>query len=100
MRFEASCIAPAKPSPCFSKNPPSMKRQNRLTSQTEAQEQQASAHQSEHQPAHEFASVEEMLRHDALHTPVPPAIAHRLQKSIAAAPPPPTGSSWWRRIFG
>ena len=57
-----------------------MKRQNRLTS--EAQELQATGSHAEQAKVHEFASVEEMLRHDALHTPVPPAIAHRLQESI------------------
>ncbi len=46
----------------------------------------------------EFASPEEMLRHDALHTPVPPAIAHRLRESIRDLPVPPR--SWWRRFFG
>jgi hypothetical protein len=45
----------------------------------------------------EFASAEEMLRHDAVHTPVPPAIAHRLQASIAQLPAP--SRSWWQRWF-
>ena len=48
--------------------------------------------------AREFASVEEMLRHDAIHTPVPPAIGRRLEKSTAELPPPPR--SWWRRLLG
>ena len=42
--------------------------------------------------------VEEMLRHDALHTPVPPTIAHRLSESIGQMPAPPR--PWWRRLFG
>jgi len=42
--------------------------------------------------------VEEMLRHDALHTPVPPTIAHRLKQSIGPVAPPQR--SWWRRLFG
>jgi hypothetical protein len=39
-----------------------------------------------------------MLRHDAIHTPVPPAIAERLEQSLAQLPHPPR--SWWRRILG
>ena len=69
-----------------------MKRHIKLTEQEQFQ-QQAAEHQQE--TVHEFATLEEMLRHDALHTPVPPAIAHRLQASIAQLPPP--ARSWWRR---
>ena len=76
-----------------------MKRQNRLTSQTQAQEQQLNGQETRPGTALEFATVEEMLRHDALHTPVPPTIAHRLQESINRTSPPPTASSWWRRLF-
>ena len=73
-----------------------MKRQTKLTSQEQVQ--QHAAEQQAQQPAvREFATVEEMLRHDALHTPVPPAIAYRLQESIGQTPPP---RSWWRRMFG
>jgi hypothetical protein len=72
-----------------------MKRQTKLTSQE--QQQLAAAHQTQHPSAREFATVEEMLRHDALHTPVPPAIAHRLQDSIGQIPPQ---RSWWGRLFG
>ncbi len=74
-----------------------MKRQTKLS--TEQNEQLASAQQQAGQAAaREFNSVEELLRHDASHTPVPPAIADRLQKSLgpAAAPARP----WWRRLFG
>ena len=76
-----------------------MKRQTKLNSQEQEQAQQQSAAQ-ETQPASalEFASPEEMLRHDALHTPVPPTIAHRLHESIGNAPPRP--QSWWRRLLG
>lgn len=74
-----------------------MKRQIKLTSTQ--QEQQTSARQeAQQQSGCEFASVEEMLRHDALHTPVPPAIATCLVESTAQLPPPPR--SWWRRLFG
>lgn len=72
-----------------------MKRQTKLTSQE--QEQQVAAEQNQ-QTAREFASPEEMLRHDALHTPVPPTIAHRLQQSLNQVPAP--SRAWWRRWFG
>ena len=49
-----------------------MKHQTKLTQQE--QEQLAAEQQQTQSPsAREFASVEEMLRHDALHTPVPPS---------------------------
>jgi hypothetical protein len=75
-----------------------MKRQTKLTQQE--QEQLAAAQQqTQSSSAKEFASVEELLRHDALHTPVPPAIAHRLEESVSQLPPP-AGRAWWRRFFG
>jgi hypothetical protein len=75
-----------------------MKRQTKLTQQE--QEQLAAAQQqTQSSSPREFASVEEMLRHDALHTPVPPAIAHRLEESASQLPPPP-GRAWWSRFFG
>jgi len=73
-----------------------MKRHIKLTSQ-EQEQQQAVEQQGQQATAREFATAEEMLRHDALHTPVPPAIAHRLQASIAKLPAPERG--WWRRFF-
>jgi hypothetical protein len=75
-----------------------MKRQTKLTQQE--QEQLAAAQQqTQSSSAKEFATVEELLRHDALHTPVPPAIAHRLEESVSQLPPP-SGRAWWRRFFG
>ena len=65
---------------------------------TEVEEQALAQQQVQPQGEREFGSVEEMLRHDALHTPVPPAIAYRLQESIGKAPRP--ASSWWQRWFG
>lgn len=73
-----------------------MKRQSKLTSRQNEQEHQLSQNLSEQKSAVEFGTVEEMLRHDALHTPVPPSIAHRLQESIG----PARTRSWWRRFFG
>ena len=75
-----------------------MKSQTKLTQQE--QEQLAASHQqTQASSAQEFASVEEMLRHDALHTPVPPNIADRLAKSASQLPPPP-GPAWWQRLLG
>ncbi len=75
-----------------------MKRQTKLTSQE--QEQLAAAQQQKQElSAQEFASVEEMLRHDAEHTLVPPRIAYRLDESVSKLPPPPS-RAWWRRLLG
>ena len=76
-----------------------MKRQTKLTRQ-EREQLAAGQQQTQSPTAREFASVEEMLRHDALHTPVPPTIAHRLEESVGQSPPPPPGRAWWRRFFG
>jgi hypothetical protein len=74
-------------------NPPK-KLTTRQTTEAEAE----GLAQQQAQGGAEFGSVEEMLRHDALHTPVPPAISYRLQESIGKAPRPAT--SWWQRWFG
>jgi hypothetical protein len=73
-----------------------MKRQIQFSSQ---EQQQAAQEQQQQQTAPlEFGSAEEMLRHDALHTPVPPSIGRRLQESLARLPA--ARSSWWRRLLG
>ena len=73
-----------------------MKRFVKLTAAEQAQ-QQAFSQLEQQEKVREFATPEDMLRHDATHTPVPPAIAHRLQASLAELPAP--GQSWWRRLF-
>jgi hypothetical protein len=75
-----------------------MKRQTKLTQQ-EQEQLAAGQQQTQSSSVKEFASVEEMLRHDALHTPVPPTIAHRLEESIEQSPPR-VGRAWWRRLLG
>jgi len=76
-----------------------MNRQSKLNSQEQEQaQQQSTAQETKQAPALEFATPEEMLRHDALHTPVPPTVAHRLRESIGQHPPP--RQSWWRRLLG
>ena len=76
----------------FVMNPP-----KKLTSQQQTEEQQTAAHQQQTKPRVEFKSVEEMLRHDASQTPVPPGIEHRLQESLTQSST--TEPSWWRRFF-
>jgi hypothetical protein len=76
-----------------------MKHEAKLTSRRQHEQEQAQAEAQIQQPAvHEFANPEEMLRHDALHTPVPPRIADRLETSLRETPPAPL--PWWRRLFG
>lgn len=53
---------------------------------------QTTAHQA---TTREFATAEELLRHDAAQTQVPPVIAERLTQSIAKLPQQP--QSWWQR---
>ena len=75
-----------------------MKRETKLT-QKEQEQLAAGQQQIRSSAPQEFASVEDMLRHDALHTPVPPTIAHRLEESVKQLPPP-ASRAWWRRFFG
>jgi hypothetical protein len=57
------------------------------------------AHQQNvRQNAAEFAHAEELIRHDAARTPVPPGVADRLRASLATEPVKPT--AWWRRLLG
>ena len=72
-----------------------MKHQTKLSQE---QQQQAAAHQTQQPAAREFATTEELLRYDAAHTPVPPGIVQRLQKSTGDLPGPK--ASWWKRWFG
>jgi hypothetical protein len=72
-----------------------MKQQTKLS---EEQQQQATEQQTQQPAGREFATAEELLRYDAAHTPVPPAIAQRLQKSTSELPPPKL--AWWKRLFG
>lgn len=72
----------------------------RLRTQTEAEQTlaQQSLGATHPRAGHEFASVEEMLRHDHARTEVPPVVAERLKESIAQEPKP--DRPWWRRWFG
>jgi hypothetical protein len=78
-----------------------MKRQTRFTPQEQQQalEQQQAAQQRQGQTSPlEFETPEELLRHDAAQTLVPPGIERRLQDSLGRAPAAPR--AWWRRLLG
>ena len=76
-----------------------MKHQTKLSEEQQQQSRQVGTEQQTQQPAaREFANAEEMLRYDAAHTTVPPAIAQRLQKSTSELPQPKP--AWWKRLFG
>ena len=75
-----------------------MKRQTKLTPQ-EQEQLAVKQQQTQSSSGRDFASVEELLRHDALHTPVPPTIAYRLEESVKQLPPT-SSRGWWRRFFG
>lgn len=72
-----------------------MKRHTKLTTE---QHQQTAGQQATTRSAKEFATVEELLRHDSIHTPVPPDIERRLAQSVGELPAPK--AAWWKRIFG
>jgi hypothetical protein len=61
------------------------------------QKQQTTEQAAALQTTHDFASPEEMLRHDAAQVEVPGALAHRVAESIAKEPKP--SRSWWRKLF-
>ena len=71
-----------------------MKRQ---TKQTSREAEQVAATQGQESATREFATPEELLRHDARQTLVPPGIAERLGKTIQNEPKPER--SWWQRFF-
>ena len=71
-----------------------MKQQSKLSQE---QQQHAAEQQTQQPAAREFANAEELLRYDAEHTPVPPAIAQRLQKSTSELPP--LKLAWWKRLL-
>jgi hypothetical protein len=75
-----------------------MKQQNKFSAaQREEQAAQSQAAGSS-SGSLEFQNAEELLRHDAAQTVVPPQIAQRLGQSIAQSPPP--RRPWWRRLLG
>ena len=75
-----------------------MKRHTKQTTQTSQEQEQLSHAQTQQTTAREFASAEEALREDIRQTVVPPAVEHRLNKSIEGLPKP--GRPWWKRLMG
>ncbi|MCL4789448.1 MAG: hypothetical protein KJ070_22110 [Verrucomicrobia bacterium] len=71
-----------------------MKRQTKHTFQ---EQEQLSQMQSQERSALEFATPEDLLRHDAKEVSVPPEIAERLARSLQNEPRP--ARSWWRRFL-
>ena len=49
--------------------------------------------------AREFASVDELIRHDAAGTEVPGAVTDRVRRAVSGEGARPAGS-WWRRWLG
>jgi len=72
-----------------------MKQEKKLTPR---EQQQVAETQSQKVEAREFATAEELLRHDAGQTQVPPAVAKRLDESIQREPKP--ARPWWKRLTG
>ena len=82
-------------------NPEESKLRQRQESEETSQESSGQLHSEQsHQQeeAREFATVEDLLRHDSSGNPVPPEIAERVNRSIAAEPT--KGTSWLRKMFG
>ena len=71
-----------------------MKQESKQRAQGQEQLANAASHQTNER---EFATAEELLRHDAEQTQVPPLIAQRLTKSIQNLPPP--SKTWWERLL-
>ena len=69
--------------------------QLRHDQQTDHQQQSISDHSARSQ---QFATVEELLRHDSEQNPVPPEVAERLNHSIASEPKPE--KPWYKKLFG
>ncbi len=67
--------------------------------QTEQVSSQGHFHETASQSqTKEFAAVEDLLRFDSEQNPVPPEVADRLGRSLAAEPKPE--KPWYRKLFG
>jgi len=72
-----------------------MKQKHKLASE---EQQQVSETQTQKTVGAEFATPEELLRHDAAQTEVPPTVAKRLDESLQNEPK--RTRSLWRRLTG
>jgi hypothetical protein len=77
-----------------------MKEQNKFSTARHQEQEQAAESQAaaNNTGPLEFQNAEDLLRHDAAQTAVPPEIARRLSQSIAQAKPAPR--PWWRKLLG
>ncbi|HTH46333.1 MAG TPA: hypothetical protein VMB21_02355 [Candidatus Limnocylindria bacterium] len=75
--------------------PPSTQLRHQVTEELAAEQAHTTTTQSG--TAREFATPEELLRHDRTHTPVPPAVSERLEQSLAAEKPAKP-KPWWKRL--
>jgi hypothetical protein len=66
--------------------------------QTDEVQNQQLSHAAQTQTAQEFATVDDLLRYDSEHNPIPPEVERRVNDSITAEPRQPR--SWWKKIFG
>lgn len=76
-------------------NPPSSKLRQQTTEQVTAEQ----THATQGETVREFATPEELLRHDRANTEVPAAVANRLGESLSAQPKPAEAKPWWKRIL-
>jgi len=72
-----------------------MKHQSKFS--TNQQQEQAAELHTAKKAGQEFESVEQLLRHDAGQTLLPPSIAQRLRESIGESEAP--RRAWWRRLL-
>lgn len=73
--------------------------QSKLRQRQQAEQEQATSEvQSTQAQGQEFATVDDLLRHDSEQNPVPPAVAERLGRSLEAEPKP--RQPWYKKLFG
>ena len=72
---------------------------HRLNHETgeEMEEESSIAGDQRTEKALAFESAEEMLRHDAANTPVPPQMRERVMQSISQEPVREDPKPWWKR---
>jgi hypothetical protein len=70
-------------------------RQRQLAEQENATEGIQSTQQAQ---GLEFATVDDLLRHDSEQNPVPPEVGEKLGRSLEAEPKPQ--QPWYRKLFG
>ncbi len=71
--------------------------QHHLQHKNQQESQEIRQAQEQSQQALEFATPEEMLRHDVAHTEVPAKVEQRLVRSLGREPV--AQRPWWRRLF-